>query len=154
MVSQPIRRRLCHDRRFLGRPAYQFSNYGTCPGSYSSGRLGFRCVRNAPGVTGDQGAMPLDTVAAVPVYKPAGEASSACGKNSITATRSRHLTRRSLKSKRLKTGGERKSPTSVRKVSALDSQPLPERSLKDFLASLVLEVGQENCVLASLVSLK
>jgi formylglycine-generating enzyme required for sulfatase activity len=57
-----------------GDPPYQFSNYGTFPGSYSSGRLGFRCVRNAPGATGDQGAMPLDTVAALPVYKPVGEA--------------------------------------------------------------------------------
>jgi hypothetical protein len=58
-----------------GDPPYQFSNYGTFPGSYSSGKLGFRCVRNAPGVTGDQGAMPLDRAAAIPVYKPAGEAS-------------------------------------------------------------------------------
>ena len=58
-----------------GDPPYQFSNYGTFPGSYSSGKLGFRCVRNAPGVTGDQGAKPLHADAAVPVYKPAGEAS-------------------------------------------------------------------------------
>ncbi len=58
-----------------GDPAYQFGNYGTFPGSYSSGKLGFRCVRDAPGVTRDSGAMPLHADAEVPVYKPAGEAS-------------------------------------------------------------------------------
>jgi serine/threonine protein kinase/formylglycine-generating enzyme required for sulfatase activity len=58
-----------------GDPPYQFGNYGAFPGSYSSGKLGFRCVRNAPGVTANQGAMPLHADAGVPVYKPPGEAS-------------------------------------------------------------------------------
>ena len=57
-----------------GDPPYQFGNYGAFPGSYSSGKLGFRCVRNSPGVTANQGAMPLHADAEVPVYKPAGEA--------------------------------------------------------------------------------
>ena len=102
-----------------GDPPYQFSNYGTFPGSYSSGKLGFRCVRNAPGVTGDQGAMPLHAVAAIPVYKPAGEASFRVWQEQYYRYRIRRSTRRLLKSKRLKTGGARKSPTSVRRVSAL-----------------------------------
>ena len=103
-----------------GDPPYQFSNYGTFPGSYSSGKLGFRCVRNAPGVTGDQGAMPLDTDAASPSLQACGRGDlpSVAGA-STTATRSRRLTRRSWKSKRPKTGDARKSPTSVRKVNEL-----------------------------------
>ena len=56
-------------------PPYLFGYYGAYPGSYSSGKLGFRCVLNAPGATRDQGAMPLLAKAQVPVYKPASEAS-------------------------------------------------------------------------------
>jgi len=56
-------------------PPYLFGNYGAYPGSFTSGKLGFRCVLNAPGATGDQGAMPLLSEAQVPVYKPASEAS-------------------------------------------------------------------------------
>jgi eukaryotic-like serine/threonine-protein kinase len=56
-------------------PPHLFGYYGAYPGSYSSGKLGFRCVLNAPGATGDQGAMPLLAKDQVPVYKPASEAS-------------------------------------------------------------------------------
>jgi eukaryotic-like serine/threonine-protein kinase len=52
-----------------------FGYYRAYPGSHSSGKQGFRCVLNAPGATGDQGAMPLLAEAQVPVYKPASEAS-------------------------------------------------------------------------------
>ena len=58
-----------------GDPPYLFGNYGNYPGSYSSSKLGFRCVLNAPGATGDQGAMPLFTETEVPVYLPASDAS-------------------------------------------------------------------------------
>jgi eukaryotic-like serine/threonine-protein kinase len=56
-------------------PVYLFGIFGVFPGFHSSGKLGFRCVRNSPGATGDQGAMPLRADADVPVYKSAGEAS-------------------------------------------------------------------------------
>ena len=55
-------------------PTYVFGSVGAFPGAYTSNKLGFRCVVNAPGATGDQGAMTLRTQAEIPVYKPAGEA--------------------------------------------------------------------------------
>src|SRR5438034_7415867 len=36
---------------------YQFGDYGTYSGFYSSDRLGFRCVAKISGATGDQGAL-------------------------------------------------------------------------------------------------
>ncbi|MEO8681962.1 MAG: SUMF1/EgtB/PvdO family nonheme iron enzyme, partial [Vicinamibacterales bacterium] len=51
-----------------------FGRYGDYPGSYGSDKLGFRCVLNLPGATGDQGAMPLPLQTEVPVYAPASEA--------------------------------------------------------------------------------
>ena|GEM_PF-476554 len=56
-------------------PPTLFGGYSAYPGAYSSGKLGFRCVLNAPGAAGDQGAMLLRAEAEVPVYTPAGEAS-------------------------------------------------------------------------------
>ena len=58
-----------------GDPLYLFGAAGAFPGFNSSGKLGFRCVLNASGETGDQGAQALHPDAEVPVYKPAGEAS-------------------------------------------------------------------------------
>jgi serine/threonine protein kinase/formylglycine-generating enzyme required for sulfatase activity len=55
-------------------PPYLFGKYGSYPGVYSSARLGFRCVLNAPGAAGDQGATPLVAKTEVPVYKPASDA--------------------------------------------------------------------------------
>jgi serine/threonine protein kinase/formylglycine-generating enzyme required for sulfatase activity len=55
-------------------PPYLFGDYGPYPGSYSSGKLGFRCALNAPGATGDQGAMPLFAKTEVPDYTPASDA--------------------------------------------------------------------------------
>ena len=54
---------------------YFFGRYGDYPGFYGSDMLGFRCARNVPGATGDQGAMPLLAKTEVPVYTPASEAS-------------------------------------------------------------------------------
>lgn len=53
---------------------YLFGFFGAFPGFYNSDKLGLRCVLNAPGATGNQGAQPLHPDAEIPVYKPAGEA--------------------------------------------------------------------------------
>jgi formylglycine-generating enzyme required for sulfatase activity len=52
-----------------------FSGVGEYPGFYSAPTLGFRCVRNAPGATGDQGGMPFAKKSdEVPVFEPLDEA--------------------------------------------------------------------------------
>jgi formylglycine-generating enzyme required for sulfatase activity len=51
-----------------------FGRYGDYPGFYGSDKLGFRCVRNLPGATSDQGAMPLLAKTEVPVFTPVSEA--------------------------------------------------------------------------------
>src|SRR5262245_22362806 len=58
-----------------GEPPYLFGDYGAYPGSFSSGKLGFRCVQNTPGAMSDQGAAPLLAKTEVPVYTPVSEAS-------------------------------------------------------------------------------
>jgi hypothetical protein len=50
-----------------------FSLYGEFPGLYSSEALGFRCVRNAPGATGDQGGMLLPDAEEEADYAPVPE---------------------------------------------------------------------------------
>ncbi|HEV8131054.1 MAG TPA: protein kinase [Acidobacteriota bacterium] len=57
-----------------GDPAYVFGHYGTYPAFYSSDRLGFRCVLNPSGATGDQGALRIQIADEVPRYTPAPEA--------------------------------------------------------------------------------
>ncbi len=57
-----------------GLPSYTFAEYGTYPGFYSSDKVGFRCVLNAPGATGDQGAMHIEIKDEVPVYTPSSAA--------------------------------------------------------------------------------
>ncbi len=53
--------------------AYSFGDYGEYPGTYSSNRIGFRCVLNPPGTQGDQGGEMLPP-AVTPDYKPSSEA--------------------------------------------------------------------------------
>jgi predicted esterase len=53
---------------------YVFMDIGAFPGFHSSDRIGFRCVRNAPGAKGDQGAAQIDTSALIPVYTSTSEA--------------------------------------------------------------------------------
>lgn len=55
-------------------PSYTFAQYATYPGFYSSDKLGFRCVLNSPGATGDQGAMHIETKDEIPVYAPSSDA--------------------------------------------------------------------------------
>jgi hypothetical protein len=55
-------------------PPYVFGYYGRYPGFYSSDKLGFRCVRNLPDATGNQGAMRIQLEEEVPTYTPASEA--------------------------------------------------------------------------------
>lgn len=56
-------------------PPYLFGSFGAYPGTFSANKLGFRCVLNPPGGTGDQGGMPVSDPTEVPTYKPAGDAS-------------------------------------------------------------------------------
>jgi serine/threonine protein kinase/formylglycine-generating enzyme required for sulfatase activity len=58
-----------------GDPSYTFAQYGTFPGFYSSEKRGFRCALNAPGVTGDQGAMHIEIKAEIPTYAASSAAS-------------------------------------------------------------------------------
>jgi serine/threonine protein kinase/formylglycine-generating enzyme required for sulfatase activity/predicted esterase len=53
--------------------AYSFGDYGEYPGSYSSNRIGFRCVLDLPGKQGDQGGEMLPP-AVTPDYKPSSDA--------------------------------------------------------------------------------
>ncbi len=55
-------------------PAYMFGRYGGFPASYSSDKLGFRCVHISPKATADQGGMPF-SAEEVPTYTPTSEAS-------------------------------------------------------------------------------
>ncbi len=55
-------------------PMYLFSAYGSFSGFFSSPALGFRCVRNTPDATGDQGAMRIDVEERTPSYTPVDEA--------------------------------------------------------------------------------
>ncbi len=54
-------------------PPYLFSYFGAVPGFNSVNTLGFRLVLNSPNPIGDQGAMPLNTAEAIPVYKPVSD---------------------------------------------------------------------------------
>src|SRR5436190_16236142 len=54
--------------------AYLFGYVGELPAFYSSSKLGFRCVLNAHGAQGEQGAMRFDTAGQTPVYHPVSEA--------------------------------------------------------------------------------
>ena len=58
-----------------GEPPYVFAEYGRRPGFYSSNRLGFRCVQNTAGSSGDQGAARIEIAQEIPVYKPSSQAS-------------------------------------------------------------------------------
>jgi formylglycine-generating enzyme required for sulfatase activity/pimeloyl-ACP methyl ester carboxylesterase len=53
---------------------YQFGDYGTYSGFYSSDRLGFRCATKTSGAMGDQGAFRIELMNEVPTYTPAPEA--------------------------------------------------------------------------------
>ncbi len=55
-------------------PIYGFAHFGVYPGFYSSNSLGFRYVRIADDVTGDQGNMKINIEEKIPVYKPVDEA--------------------------------------------------------------------------------
>jgi serine/threonine protein kinase/formylglycine-generating enzyme required for sulfatase activity len=55
-------------------PAYLFGAFGAFPGAFCANKLGFRCVLNPPGGTGDQGGMPLSDLATAPNYKPVSDA--------------------------------------------------------------------------------
>jgi serine/threonine protein kinase/formylglycine-generating enzyme required for sulfatase activity len=57
-----------------GLPSYTFAQYATYPGLYSSDKVGFRCVVNSPGATGDQGAMAIEIKNEIPVYRVSSEA--------------------------------------------------------------------------------
>ena len=54
--------------------AYAFGQYGAYPSFYSSGQVGFRCVRNLPEAKGDQGAIAFKAEDDIPVYQPSSEA--------------------------------------------------------------------------------
>jgi tRNA A-37 threonylcarbamoyl transferase component Bud32 len=55
-------------------PIYLFADYGAFSGFYSSGALGFRCVRNLAGAASAQGAMKIDLAERTPVFNPVPEA--------------------------------------------------------------------------------
>jgi serine/threonine protein kinase/formylglycine-generating enzyme required for sulfatase activity/dienelactone hydrolase len=57
-----------------GQPSYTFAEYANYPGLYSSDKVGFRCVRNAPGATGDQGGMHIELKDEIPNYTPSSDA--------------------------------------------------------------------------------
>ncbi len=57
-----------------GLPSYTFAQYATYPGLYSSEKVGFRCVLNSPGASGDQGGMHIETKDEIPVYTPSSDA--------------------------------------------------------------------------------
>jgi hypothetical protein len=54
-------------------PNYMFAYYGVFPGFYSSGALGFRCVRNTSGTSRDQGAMSMTLETQIPTCHPVDE---------------------------------------------------------------------------------
>jgi eukaryotic-like serine/threonine-protein kinase len=53
-----------------GDPTYTFAQYGGRPGDFSSEKLGFRLVQNAPGAKGDQGAAQIVIKQEIPQYSP------------------------------------------------------------------------------------
>jgi formylglycine-generating enzyme required for sulfatase activity/predicted Ser/Thr protein kinase len=57
-----------------GLPSYTFAQYATYPGLYSSEKVGFRCVLNSPGATGDQGGMHIETKDEIPTYTASSDA--------------------------------------------------------------------------------
>jgi serine/threonine protein kinase/formylglycine-generating enzyme required for sulfatase activity len=57
-----------------GLPSYTFAQYATYPGLYSSEKVGFRCVLNSAGATGDQGGMHIETKDEIPAYTPSSDA--------------------------------------------------------------------------------
>ncbi|HEV2829261.1 MAG TPA: SUMF1/EgtB/PvdO family nonheme iron enzyme, partial [Pyrinomonadaceae bacterium] len=57
-----------------GLPSYTFAEYGAYPGFYSSDKVGFRCVLNSSGASGDQGAMHIEVKDEVPVYTASSDA--------------------------------------------------------------------------------
>jgi serine/threonine protein kinase/formylglycine-generating enzyme required for sulfatase activity len=57
-----------------GLPSYTFAQYATYPGLYSSEKVGFRCVLNSPGATGDQGGMHIETKDEIPTFTPSSDA--------------------------------------------------------------------------------
>jgi eukaryotic-like serine/threonine-protein kinase len=72
----------CLNQVFEGRLAaggswgdllYIFTDLGAYPGFYSSSKIGFRCVLNSRGATGDQGTKLIDTNLQVPVYIPTSD---------------------------------------------------------------------------------
>ena len=54
-------------------PVYSFAYFAVYPGFYSENGTGFRCVRTAEPVTGQQGAMKINLEKRIPVYKPVDE---------------------------------------------------------------------------------
>ena len=57
-----------------GLPSYTFAEYANYPGLYSSDKVGFRCVLNSPGATGDQGGMHIEIKDEIPAYTPSSDA--------------------------------------------------------------------------------
>ena len=57
-----------------GEPTYTFAQYATLPAFYSSGKVGFRCVENAPNAKGDQGTARIEIAQEIPVFKRTTEA--------------------------------------------------------------------------------
>ena len=51
-------------------PMYLFAQFGAFDGFFSSGSLGFRCVRNSPPTAGDQGAFRINLEDRTPPYVP------------------------------------------------------------------------------------
>jgi serine/threonine protein kinase/formylglycine-generating enzyme required for sulfatase activity/predicted esterase len=52
---------------------YVFTDIGAFPGFYTSGKLGFRCVRNASGAPDSQSSQPIDAQAQMAVYTPTSD---------------------------------------------------------------------------------
>ena len=52
---------------------HMFYGFGQFPGFYSASTLGFRCVLNLPGATGDQGGIAIEDTEEVPQLKPVSE---------------------------------------------------------------------------------
>ncbi len=57
-----------------GLPSYTFAQYANYPGLYSSDKVGFRCVVNSSGATGDQGGMHIDINNEIPTYTASSDA--------------------------------------------------------------------------------
>jgi serine/threonine protein kinase/formylglycine-generating enzyme required for sulfatase activity len=57
-----------------GLPSYTFAQYANYPGLYSSDKVGFRCVLNSSGATGDQGGMHIEINDEIPNYTSSSDA--------------------------------------------------------------------------------